>query len=969
MSQQMSARYDMRGHTGRSSGVVKSHNVGSSGAGPRVNKKKSLPVGDLSRVFVERSCSTFAIWAPPPVVASFRVSLRNYLLTDDVTFVKRAKHVVLWFRAKYLRTPVEDNGFVLEGACWRWVKKRLGRFCRTNTFLWNSVFNFKNLSLPVTRPVVKQNLEQHWEGVQKADTASTEDCHAAVESIRELLDEVAEKVARKFKKASNNLFSEIIGGTPASNKASYATPQSCFGEVGELYREVFYTWKHDCHIDSWPRLDRETGLEHGAGPHSWDPDVFESRMEQCDLRMPGPLPVMSPVGQTVLPQRPVFDEDSVFDRKLLSALVTWELVCGVNDCGEEFNRWIWEPKKEEGVTTSQVQALMNQKWVHDTFDHRYHEAFLNACYGEDPEVVRILNQHGDHCDDIEQKSYPESRAYFDYWTKRLLEKSVGADGFPDCRVVAVCEPLKVRVITVSDAITNYYSTWYQKTVHGILKKYVCFELLGKAPFSTIIQDIAANSFGDGDLFFDSSDFSGASNGTPALFRELILEGCTKKLPALQRRIQEVCNGQHWIHYPRWTQLPPVLQVQGTLMGRKTSFPILSLQVLATHVWALRLCGDRRPLKQILRGVKINGDDRVTRYTREAHTQFWQCCNRLQFGESKGKSYFHATYANINSQSYHYSEVRELSGWDGEKPIYKITKPYSRKVGSLYCGLLHGQKKLATDVFDPTAVITTLMDSCETVNMQHKVLKTFLKLHKKALKAQACDRNLFLPEVLGGCGQKAPLNWRWNVTRDQARLASFLWEKDEFLWDCRIPVGPLLEILPPTREVWDVQGVKTYWEQVRQLQDGDGEQTVPLSAKEKADHKAWLHDQDLKVNDMLKTKFIRNCRPRRLPLRRVKHDIRDDGDLFASKCTPTGPQWLHSSLRKPDWDSEFRESFGYVQFPVLTKPMSELQRLVAASNLIPRRSHWVPDAHEQEDRRVVVPLTGTAFFVKVYRLGG
>jgi len=590
------------------------------------------------------------------------------------------------------------------------------------------------------------------------------------------------------------------------------------------------------------------------------------------------------------------------------------------------------------------------------------------CYGEDPEVTRELHQHGDFCEDVEIKSYPVSRAYFDAHTKRSLEKSVNADGFPTCRVVAVCEPLKVRVITVSDAITNYYSTWYQKTIHGILKKYVCFELLGKAPFSTLVEDIAMHSFGSGDLLFDSSDFSGASNNTPALFRELILGWCTKKLPPLQRRIQEVCNGRHWVEYPLWTGLPTVLQNQGTLMGRKTSFPILSLQVFATHVWALRLCGDPRPLKEIMKGVRVNGDDRVTRYDKSAHTQFWQCCNRLQFGESKGKSYFHPIYANINSQSYHYSETREAIGWDGQNVIEKI-QPFSRKVGALYCGLLHGQKKLATDVFDPTAVVTTLMDSCENVRMQHCVLKTFLKLHKKSIQAQACDRNLFLPNVLGGCGQKAPIGWKWNVTADQARLASYLYEQDEFLWDCRVPVGPHLQKAVPFREVWDVQGQKTYWEQVRSLQDGDGEQQVPLSAKEKADYSAWLHDKDLPVKRMMKLKLIRNGRFKRLPIRRIEREVFGENG-YSFGFGPEGRVWIPTYHAPPDWNACFKQSFEPV-YPRIEsqRPITRLQALVAANTLKPRSKGWVTDCYDQEDRKVVVPLTGSALWARYQLISG
>lgn len=875
----------------------------------------------LGQVFIERACATLGLWGPPVgVLSSFRMQLREQLLVDDVLFTERAKKIVCWFRAKYLGNALPDIEYVPSGAFGKWAKPRLMGFGVKNSYLWNSVFNFKNLSLPVTKPVVKANLQKHWIDVQKVDTASEQDCIEAVDSIGELLDEVAVKVGRAYDKLRDNLFSDAIGGTPASNKASYSSTSAVGGEVGELYRMVFWT------------PSQRTRIPWGNDEHSWTPGVFEKRLEMCDERMVGPLAPFSKVGRTLLLKRLKYDVSSQFDRKVLGWVANFE--CRLD--GENVLDWTASPRLDVANSKHLLKCLLLEV-TDDTFGEYWHENLLTLVDTESPVEVRVFSQHGDYVEDIVTETFPESRSYFEHWLSYYLDEALEREDLPKCRVVAVCEPLKVRVITVSDAITNFFSTWYQKTVHHILCQFEAFELLGTAPRADLIDRVWRNSFGTGALSFDSSDFSGASNGTPAKFRDLLLDRCTVRLPWKQRRLQQICNGAHIIEYPAWTGLEPVVQNRGTLMGRKTSFPILSLQVFATHVWALRLAGDRRSLRALMKGVRVNGDDRVTRYDTETFDIFWNCCKRLQFGASLGKSYFHPTYANINSQSYHCS-----------------ARGY-RKVGSLYCGLLHGQKKLATDVFDPTSVVTALVESCLTDKMGRAVLAMFLKLHKHSLLAHTCDRNLFVAEVLGGCGQKAPIGWKWSLTADQQRLATYLWEKDLFLWDARVPHGKHLEVLAPDREAWDVEGKRTYWDQIRTLQDGRGEDAVPLSAVEKACHKLWLKDEQLPVVRLLKRKFVRNASIRRMPLKRV--EAPDEVPWF-------GLWGCNGAL---ELGNEFRPIFPLPTS--LKKELTFLQVVVLRVNLVPRWTEWITSVHDEESRRVVIPLTGEGFRERLFRIGG
>lgn len=919
--------------------LSKSRKVGS-GSVKKSNDTK------LGQVFVDRACATLGLWnLPEKVLESFRDQMSRHLIRSDVEFVSRAKNIVCWFRALYLRNPLPDvDGYVMKGAFRKWAVPRLGKFSKKNTYLWNSVFNFKNLSLPVTRPVVLVNLQKHHADIQKRDTATEQDCIDAVDSIKPLLNEVAEKVGRKFVAIQDSLWSNVVGENPASNKASYACAQSEGGEAGDLYKSCFWSFRARTMIDwhSGSYVEKEW-----VPDHSWDDHIFERRLEMCDERMVGPLAPWSRIGRTLLIKRKRYDVNSAFDRKVLS----WVATFGLWPSETSFQvfdgplEWTAAPRHDVPGSKKLLKDLLDET-VEDYLSYEWHENLLKLVDTEEPHVERRVVQHGDYVSDEDVITYPASKAYFDKWTRFHLDSILESDELPVCRVVAVCEPLKVRVITVSDALTNYFSTWYQKTVHKILKKYVCFQLLGGAPFSALVDDVARHSFGSGELCFDSSDFSGASNGTPKLFRELILDACTSRLPWVQRRIQEICNGNHIVVYPAWTFLLPVMQTRGTLMGRKTSFPILSLQVLASHVWALRLAGDKRNFWDLIKGVRVNGDDRITRYDKRTFDIYWDCCRRLQFGASLGKSYFHPKYANINSQSYHWTP-------DG-----------FRKIGSLYCGLLHGQKKLATDVFDPTAVVTTLLDSCLDEKMEHRVLRMYLKLHKKSLQAHTCDRNLFLPEVLGGCGQRAPRGWSWVLTQDQQRLASYLYQEDLFLWDARVPHGPHLRVPCPERHAWDVEGLPTYWEQIRKLQDGDGEAKVPLSPQEKASHSLWLKDQELPVKSMLKRSFIRNAKIRRLPLARV------DSPKVALSVTSwsSNGEVIFPMNSNPSWD--YREQFRRF-YPDMSavRPVTFLQTFVLANRIKPRLTEWTTSVYDEEIRRNVVPLSGGKFWAELFRIGG
>jgi len=323
------------------------------------------------------------------------------------------------------------------------------------------------------------------------------------------------------------------------------------------------------------------------------------------------------------------------------------------------------------------------------------------------------------------------------------------------------------------------------------------------------------------------------------------------LPQDWQSLFEFSNGDHEVKYPSEILFPsmafygrpaPVLQSLGTLMGEKTSFIILCYEVLGAHVSNLRRCGDTRDLFKILLGVLINGDDRLCVSTKALEEEFWAFCEEyLGFKESKGKSYTHVEYANINSQSY----LCDLL--DAKSTPWKVPVRAS--------GLEHGQKKL-DEVFDPTAVITQILDGCINARMEWTVLQRFMKRFEYDLAKIAAGRNLFVHPSLGGIGNRLPnrhpdghciradgtpcnhghldfcrwkarasnagkcysgqtwRDWKVIVTDEQKFVAgALLSEEAEF---AAVPYGPTMrhaEVLPQLFEVpWDVYGKPTYWNQ-------------------------------------------------------------------------------------------------------------------------------------------------------------
>lgn len=274
-----------------------------------------------------------------------------------------------------------------------------------------------------------------------------------------------------------------------------------------------------------------------------------------------------------------------------------------------------------------------------------------------------------------------------------------------------------------------------------------------------------------------------------------LQTSKKEHRVLLQQYEIACKARYYAsttNPPKLSTLPfdqgDVVQNSGTLMGSKTSFPLLSLYVLLMHVYNLvMVCGDTRPLDKIIRGVLINGDDRLTVGSSDYEESFDRTIQMFGMRLSPGKSFWHELYANINSQCY-------LVPLQSNRKTVKASVPIRIPVLNLGLirGLSGGEKtddefRAIDQVSNKIPCINEIMSGCFDTQMQRKVLGLYLNDFKEDISNEARGRNLFLSHGFGGWGVIPPDGWKFNVTLYQRKLGTFLLQNRPCAW---VGFGPL-----------------------------------------------------------------------------------------------------------------------------------------------------------------------------------
>jgi len=388
---------------------------------------------------------------------------------------------------------------------------------------------------------------------------------------------------------------------------------------------------------------------------------------------------------------------------------------------------------------------------------------------------------------------------------------------------AVLEPFKVRTITKGPAIPYYLAKPLQKAMHGILKSFPCFRLIGRPLQVTDLMDIReATKFGSRkernrayDCLFDLDGFNPESDeehqaifdmmrdhdhgelewasvdyvsSTDKLWAELsaaYLRRCLAQLEPLNplfTKLMMLVLAPHRVEYPKvaGVKLKAVDQVNGQLMGSPLSFPILCIanagNIMMVRKQWLGSTLIRKRFWKYLDAMLINGDDGLYLAAKREWSLHVALGSRIGLSMSPGKAYLHRRYANVNSTSI-----------DCDSQDVTAT-PYLVKF--LNTGLYFGQHKVLGE-FSPEDGLTAKVTAPHISVMEEvwrgawsqresELLASYIHLHAEDIRIEQKGRNLFLPVSAGGWGVEMPDGFKNVITPFQIQIAAGILKKFPYL---------------------------------------------------------------------------------------------------------------------------------------------------------------------------------------------
>jgi len=220
---------------------------------------------------------------------------------------------------------------------------------------------------------------------------------------------------------------------------------------------------------------------------------------------------------------------------------------------------------------------------------------------------------------------------------------------------AILEPLKVRMITVG-AGENWALKPLQRAMFNSMSTWKCFRPCFSPDYDDEIEEL-----GKLPGQWLSGDYSAATDGLHSQIMGVAVEAiaqsledyCPELIPYL---LQE--GSPHTIIYPPWTELEPVVQTNGQLMGSLLSFPILCLAN------AFTICKATGTNLDTLPGL-IHGDDVLARLTRNQFSIWGTVAGKIGLELSIGKNYFSPHWGSIDSQIFFEGKrVPDCGKWKG-----------------------------------------------------------------------------------------------------------------------------------------------------------------------------------------------------------------------------------------------------------------------------------------------------------------
>jgi hypothetical protein len=343
-----------------------------------------------------------------------------------------------------------------------------------------------------------------------------------------------------------------------------------------------------------------------------------------------------------------------------------------------------------------------------------------------------------------RKGVSERRGYATRTHQSLLNDSV--DEACEAKVFSICEPLKIRNITASNALPYTLAQGTQKMMHSMLKRFPQFALIGKSwTVEQIHEIISKGKKGD---WIASGDFSAATDNVKIELTKIVFEtiinylitynGLSFKHSAILRRVLY----EHIIEYPKSSHLEAVEQQNGQLMGSVLSFPILCIINLITYWIAVDPC--QTNFRQL--NVIVNGDDIMFTCNAEQYQDWLDTLPEAGLFPSPGKNFFHRRYCTVNTALFHRVERHRTE----YIPFYNVA-------------LLFGQSKVAKveemgDRHKPIHCLHAMLleGASSPINADKRFRYYNLERLKKSSTLYNGDQlNWYLPRTMGGLGMKLP----------------------------------------------------------------------------------------------------------------------------------------------------------------------------------------------------------------------
>merc|ERR1712061_325931 len=202
--------------------------------------------------------------------------------------------------------------------------------------------------------------------------------------------------------------------------------------------------------------------------------------------------------------------------------------------------------------------------------------------------------------------------------------------------------------------------------------------------------------------------------------------------------------EQMVQYPEWTEIAPVSQMNGQLMGSVLSFPVLCVINFVAYWESLEEhYGKTFKVNQV--PCLIHGDDILFKTTREHYEVWSRVILRFGLKKSVGKNYFHPKVFTIDSELW-------IEGKTHDQVHFKKYYPIN-------CGSLLGSEVDGRPGYQSSPIWDKFNSSIRGAIDKELFLKRFLCFNRKILKRMTWTKsgilNLFLPHMRGGLGLELP----------------------------------------------------------------------------------------------------------------------------------------------------------------------------------------------------------------------